>query len=297
MPNRVLREGALDSEHLGAIDEGSELLFYKLLNIVDDYGRYDGRVSVIRARAFPLRLDPDKPGFISESETDRRLNELARPVKIDGEKGPFGLIGRYEVAGKPYIVVHNFRQRQRAEISRFPEPPSKWQTGDGHPQASRARAQGVGVDVGVDVDVKTFPGARAKTARPGEKKINGASKHVPETADTWTAYAKAYTDRWGTAPLRSAHINSLVKKFVERVPLADAPHVAAFFCQSQKALYVNSHHAVQLLVRDANALHTEWVTGKQLTQTEARQQDQTAARGNVWGGVLEKTGGSSDAKS
>jgi hypothetical protein len=49
--------------------------------------------------------------------------------------------------------------------------------------------------------------------------------------------------------------------------------VASFFLQHKDSLYVKSGHALQLLLRDATKIRTEWATGKFVTQSAAKQGD------------------------
>lgn len=104
MPSRVLREGLLDSDAIGAVSPGAEMLFVRLLLLADDFGRYDGRVSVICRRAFVNRRAVD------EHMTADWLQELDNA----------DLLRLYEVDGKPYLEIQNFRQRTRAQVSKYP---------------------------------------------------------------------------------------------------------------------------------------------------------------------------------
>lgn len=128
------------------MDEASEVLFYRLLMLADDFGRFDGRVSVIRARAFALRQS------VSEAQVIHRLKALCK----------VGLIYCYAAAGKPYIAIPRFDQRQRAEKSKFPAPPDKWQTNDGQMTVGGQTSAHVDVDVGVDKAVGDVPASCRK---------------------------------------------------------------------------------------------------------------------------------------
>lgn len=108
MPNRILREGLLDSDAVGEVSPMAELLFVRLMLLADDFGRYDGRASVVCRRAWVNRRT------IDEQTTDEWLTELHQA----------GLIERYAVDGKPLLVITNFRQRSRASGSKYPAPPS-----------------------------------------------------------------------------------------------------------------------------------------------------------------------------
>ena len=101
------------------------------------------------------------------------------------------------------------------------------------------------------------------------KTSSGAEINRP----TWEAYSKAYEFRYKSAPLRNHKQNSLIKQFVKRVGVEDAPHVIAFYLQHKMRLYIASGHALDLAVRDAEKIYTEWRNGRQVTETSARQQD------------------------
>lgn len=106
MPSRMVREGLLDSDPLRAAGELAEVLFTRLMLVADDYGRFDGRVTVICRRCWPL-------GGPSESDVEGRLSALVRE----------GLVSLYQVGGKPFICIPKFNQRLRLKNpSKFPDP-------------------------------------------------------------------------------------------------------------------------------------------------------------------------------
>ena len=91
---------------------------------------------------------------------------------------------------------------------------------------------------------------------------NGEDDPAPTiTATIWGAYSIAYRERYGVEPTRNAKSNALLKQFSARVPVDDAPKVAAFYLHSQRALYVGAKHPLTLLLRDAESLRTEFLTG------------------------------------
>jgi hypothetical protein len=57
VPNRYLREGILDSEAVNRLSEEAELFYRRLMSVVDDYGRIEANLELLRARCFPLQLD------------------------------------------------------------------------------------------------------------------------------------------------------------------------------------------------------------------------------------------------
>jgi len=107
VPNRLLRDGLLDSDRVNALSAEGERLFTRLLLVADDFGRFDGRVTVIRARCFPVKRD------LTDGDVGRWLEEIARQKE---------LVVFYRVGGKPYVEVVNHRFRTRAMRSKYPAP-------------------------------------------------------------------------------------------------------------------------------------------------------------------------------
>lgn len=107
--------------------------------------------------------------------------------------------------------------------------------------------------------------------------------------EAWTGYSEAYQRRYKTSPVRNAKVNSLLKQFVQRIPATEAAAVAAFYVSHNGAFYVRAGHSVDLLLRDAEKLHTEWVTGRRITETGARAGDQREDRGGMAHRLLEKS--------
>ena len=105
MPNRILREGILTSERVDGLSPQGELFYRRLMSVVDDFGRFDGRPQMLRVSCFPLRVDR-----VREADISRWLDELQTA----------GLIALYAVNGKPYLEMHDFRQQVRAKESRYP---------------------------------------------------------------------------------------------------------------------------------------------------------------------------------
>lgn len=83
------------------------------------------------------------------------------------------------------------------------------------------------------------------------------------------SYAEAYADKYGEPPKRNAKLNSHFKQLVERLG-DEAPDVARFYLSHNDYLYSKSGHATNLLVRDAEKLRTEWVTGNKITAYKAK---------------------------
>ena len=98
--------------------------------------------------------------------------------------------------------------------------------------------------------------------KPVGRKKKSTTKSVPPTNGVWEAYASAYQRRYGEAPLRNQHVNGQLAHFVRRVPMDEAPLIAAFYVGHNGVRYVNGAHAVGLMLMDAEKLRMEWKTGR-----------------------------------
>lgn len=123
MPNRIIKDSIRTSESINQLTAEEEVFWYRLITLLDDFGRYDGRPSVLRSAAFPLRVDS-----VTVEMVEGYLVKLAE----------VGSISRYEVGGKPYLVAGAWATHNppRAKASRWPDPPGSEQT-----QASASRRE------------------------------------------------------------------------------------------------------------------------------------------------------------
>ena len=114
MPNRIIKESICTSDSIDELSWFEEVMFYRLIVNCDDYGRFDGRIPVIKNRLFPL-----KENITAESVKDG-INKLASA----------GLVFLYETDGKPYLYLPTWNDHQnvRAKRSKYPEPVSNMNT-------------------------------------------------------------------------------------------------------------------------------------------------------------------------
>lgn len=94
---------------------------------------------------------------------------------------------------------------------------------------------------------------------------------------TWDAYAAAYAQKMNHPPVRNAKANSLIKQFVQRLGAQDAPHVISFFVQHPNPKYMGRLYQLDMAVGDAESLHTQWLNGQALTQSDVRRFDEQRA--------------------
>lgn len=106
MPNRILKESICRSEEIDHLSWFEEVLFYRLIVICDDFGRYDGRAKIIKGSCFPLKS-------VTEKDIDSALDKLSA----------VGLVRVYEAQGRPYLQLVTWadHQRIRNQKSKYPE--------------------------------------------------------------------------------------------------------------------------------------------------------------------------------
>lgn len=100
MPNRLLKEGIVDSSAIDALSAEEEVFFYRLLVVSDDFGRMDARLPILKSKCFPLK---DAPKMLEK--IDGWLRSLVRQK----------LISRYQIDDKPYLQILKWEQRIRSK--------------------------------------------------------------------------------------------------------------------------------------------------------------------------------------
>lgn len=111
MPDRLLSERIRTSDQINDLSWFEECFFFRLITAVDDFGRYDARPQVLKAALFPLKDD------LTTKTVSAALETLAT----------MGLVGLYEVDGKPYLYLPTWAQHQRIrnKRSKYPNPPER----------------------------------------------------------------------------------------------------------------------------------------------------------------------------
>jgi hypothetical protein len=109
---------------------------------------------------------------------------------------------------------------------------------------------------------------------------------VAPTREVWEAYAAAYAERYGPQPVRNASVNGQLAMVVAKLGADEAPAVARFFVGHQHGLYVSAMHPVNLLLRDAERLRTEWATGRQVTRMNGVHADRTQTNLNAFAPLI-----------
>ena len=133
-------------------------------------------------------------------------------------------------------------------------------------------------DTATDISTKAETTKKQKLT-PQETEANKA---------TWTAYATAYKNRYGVEPLRNAQVNGIISKFVKAVSQEDAPSIARFFINISNQYYVLKLHDIKIMLADAGAIRTQWLTNRTVTTSQARQADTMQTAKSAVDGVLER---------
>ena len=106
MPNRIIKESICRSDSIDSLSWFEEVLFYRLIVVCDDYGRFDGRAAIIKGSCFPLK-------DVTVKQINDSLNKL---VSV-------GLVRVYKAQGRPYLQLVTWAEHQRIrnQKSKYPE--------------------------------------------------------------------------------------------------------------------------------------------------------------------------------
>jgi len=122
MPNREIRERLRFSKKVARLSDSEFRLFVLLMTCADDFGRYDADPMLIKSMCYPYdRHSPAKVGKCLAGLAEKEMIQL------------------YEVDGKSYLFILQWKTRIRATKSKFPEPPeyTSCQTHDGQVSDTR----------------------------------------------------------------------------------------------------------------------------------------------------------------
>ena len=107
MPNRILKESICTSENIAALTFFEEVFFFHLMVNADDFGRFDARPKILKARLFPLK-------DIRENQIEDAIRALTAAE----------LVIPYRVEGKPFLQLKTWdrHQRMRNKKGKYPAP-------------------------------------------------------------------------------------------------------------------------------------------------------------------------------
>ena len=114
MPQRFLRPGITNSERWNGVSFAAQSLYIRLITLVDDYGRYDGRSSVIWAQCFAVWNEQNQQDSITPQQVEQMLQELA------GKE----LVEIYTVQNKKVVQISQWQERIRDGVAeKWPSKP------------------------------------------------------------------------------------------------------------------------------------------------------------------------------
>ena len=161
MPNRIIRDACKTSPSLAALSDLAERTFWRVITVLDDFGRYHGTDLALLAAAYPV-----PPADLTPAKFGKALREL--------EAGD--LLRFYEVGGRRYVHSPTWAkyQRLRARDSQFPEPPCS--LGGGHraviaPPSAPGIGIGIGIGIGDGGGSDSTPQPPQPGGQPGEAEV------------------------------------------------------------------------------------------------------------------------------
>lgn len=104
MPNRWIKESYCSSERIMSVSAEARDLWVRLLVNADDHGLFDARPQIVASSCFPL------------NPVARKCEQLLADLESAD------LIRRYEVEGKPYLMITRWYERARSK-PKYPLPP------------------------------------------------------------------------------------------------------------------------------------------------------------------------------
>lgn len=273
------------SEQVIGLSRDARLLFIGLWNFADDKGRIKWSPLTIKAQIFPA-------DNLSGDDVENLLSEIVRG----------SLLERYENGSQMYAQITGWHHQRidRPQPAKYPGlldsgsilvpfgERSENDLGTFAPDrigSDRIGKEGIGKEDCEGVQATPAPPVAAPLEPPpSSPKLarRKPAKTPSASTSTWNLYARAYEARYGVEPVRNARTNGQMAQVVQRLPAADAPHVAEHFLRSQYARYVAAGHPVGMLLQDAEKLHTEWRTGRSATAHEARRRDEQSAKGQMF---------------
>lgn len=108
MPNRMLKESIKTSDQIDALTAFEEVVFYRILVTVDDFGCMEGKPVIVKNQLFPTK----------ENVTTKSIRDALTKLESTG------LLRIYYKDDHPYIYVCKFgdHQRLRNRVRKFPNP-------------------------------------------------------------------------------------------------------------------------------------------------------------------------------
>lgn len=208
--------------------------------------------------------------------TEQRREDRRRRLDADRKRTKRGLAGGHEADNSRT----NERNSAPMSASSRAGVGSEFEAPSGPPSVPSGPSQ-----LPSDPDPQLKPDAIVRARRKASAKTGPDSE---DRSAVWRMYASSYQRRYGKEPVRNPKVNGQLRHLCTRLPMADMAAVIDHYCRSQNARYVAAGHSVGCLLVDAEALHTEALTGRSRTVAAAVAADKTAHRGEKYEEVFER---------
>lgn len=223
----------------------------------------------------PLGRETPHSATLSEvgRETTHVGHETTHPRASDDPR-----VGRETTGGRASDDPKTKRETKRQETKRETLPATQNDTQNA-PQLTRTQQADIRraekAAKAADRAAKAELLAKARAEKAAQQAARDAANEPLQAAcrATRNAYREAYFARYGTMPICDMIFNTKVKAFVKRVGYNESPAVAAHYLSISQTFYVTRCHPIDLLLKDAEGLRTQWATQNRITTTAARQQD------------------------
>lgn len=263
---------------IARLSKDCALFFIGLWNFCDDEGK---------ARADCRELSLAMPSFRSQ-DIVKHLSRLAQS----------GLIQLS--TNREWIVVTNWNHQKidkprrpsvlKSEIEWLPalreDHSSNVLRTIGEGSSNVRRKDRIGKDR-IGKDGIPYEGVTPNAESESQKILSDTSSTRSVSSEVWVAYEGVYLKRYGEIPRRNAKVNGQLAQFVQRLSREEAPLVAEFYLGHNDSFYVKSLHPVGLLLRDAEALRTQWARGRAITGTDAREVERKQSTFNAFAKYME----------
>lgn len=112
MPDRIVRASILDSKAFNELSDEAEVLYRRLLSVVDDFGCYEADPELIQAKCFWRKVESWPTERITAG-----LSDICKPTNADGSV----LMRLYIALGKRLLRIYKLG-KPRARKLRYPLP-------------------------------------------------------------------------------------------------------------------------------------------------------------------------------
>ena len=127
----------------------------------------------------------------------------------------------------------------------------------GHGEWAEIEAQqGLGLEPNTPPNERKRPVKRVKEPAP--------------TTELFEAFNAAYTRRYGVGWPKSQQASSLLKQLLMRIGREDSLKVIDYYLTHNERFYVETQHALKIMLRDCEKLRTQVLTGKRVSSNQAK---------------------------